>query len=78
MVSNPINRSSVDDRSNLAENADSALDLYLQQQAPTGHEQNWLPTPSGKFKLMLRAYLPGAAHLLRARRRRSDQLGQDC
>jgi hypothetical protein len=25
--------------------------------------QNWLPTPSGNFKLMLRAYLPGAAIL---------------
>ena len=28
-----------------------------------GKEQNWLPTPSARFKLMLRAYLPGAAIL---------------
>ncbi len=63
MVSNPINRSSFDDRSSLAENADGSIDIYLQQKAPTGHEQNWLPTPSGKFKLMLRAYLPGTAIL---------------
>jgi len=63
MVNNPINRSSFDDRSNLAKNADGSIDVYLQQEAPTGHEQNWLPTPSGKFKLMLRAYLPGAAIL---------------
>jgi hypothetical protein len=63
MVSNPVNRSSFDDRSNLAKNADGSIDVYLQQAAPTGHEQNWLPTPSGKFKLMLRAYLPGAAIL---------------
>ena len=26
-------------------------------------QKNWLPTPAGKFKLMLRAYLPGAAIL---------------
>lgn len=63
MVSNPIGRSSFNDRSNLAENADGSVDIYLQHAAPTGHEQNWLPTPSGKFKLMLRAYLPGAAVL---------------
>ena len=63
MVNNPINRSSFDDRSNLAKNADGSIDVYLQQEAPTGHEQNWLPTPSGKFKLMLRAYLPGRAIL---------------
>ncbi len=63
MVNNPINRSSFDDRSNLAENADGSIDVYLQQEAPSGHQQNWLPTPSGKFKLMLRAYLPGAAIL---------------
>jgi hypothetical protein len=61
MVKNPINRSSFDDRSNLAKNADGSIDVYLQTEAPTGREQNWLPTPSGKFKLMLRAYLPGAA-----------------
>jgi len=63
MVNNAINRSSFDDRSNLAKNADGSIDIYLQQKAPTGHEQNWLPAPSGKFKLMLRAYLPGAAIL---------------
>jgi len=63
MVTNAINRSSFDDRSNLAKNADGSIDIYLQQLAPTGHEQNWLPAPSGKFKLMLRAYLPGAAIL---------------
>ena len=63
MVSNPTDRSSVGDRSTLAQNADGSVDIYLQQKAPSGHEQNWLPTPAGKFKLMLRAYLPGAAIL---------------
>jgi len=63
MVNNPINRSSIDDRSDLVKSADGSVDIYLQQNAPNGHEQNWLPTPAGKFKLMLRAYLPGAAIL---------------
>jgi hypothetical protein len=63
MVDNVLKRSSFDDRSNLAKNADGSIDVYLQPTAPAGHEQNWLPTPSGNFKLMLRAYLPGAAIL---------------
>lgn len=63
MVSNPLGRSSVDDRSDLATNADGSIDIYMQHTPRTAHEQNWLPTPSGAFKLMLRAYLPGAAIL---------------
>jgi hypothetical protein len=63
MVSNPTGRSSFNDRSNLAKNADGSIDIYLQHEIPTGHEQNWLPTPAGRFKLTLRAYLPGAAIL---------------
>ncbi|WP_205760029.1 DUF1214 domain-containing protein [Arthrobacter sp. PAMC25564] len=63
MVSNPTNRYSVGDRSPLAQNADGSVDIYLQHQAPGRHEENWLPTPSGKFKLMFRVYLPGAAIL---------------
>ena len=62
-VNNPIGRHSVGDRSNLAANDDGSIDIHLQAHAPGGHEQNWLPTPSGNFKLMLRAYLPGAAIL---------------
>ncbi|MDQ4503606.1 DUF1214 domain-containing protein [Sinomonas sp. ASV322] len=63
MVNNPINRSSIDDRSSLVKNADGSVDIYLQHNAPPGHGQNWLPSPPGKFKLMLRVYLPGAAIL---------------
>jgi hypothetical protein len=63
MVNSPINRNSFDDRSDLAKNPDGSVDIYLQHTAPAGHEQNWLPTPSGSFKLMLRAYLPGTAIL---------------
>ena len=63
MVKNSINRSSVGSRSGLAPNADGSIDIYLQHTAPAGHESNWLPTPAGAFRLMLRAYLPGRAIL---------------
>ena len=63
MVSNPIDRYSVGEQSGLAPNADGAVDIYIQNTAPAGHEFNWLPAPSGNFKLMLRAYLPGRAIL---------------
>ncbi|HZC04076.1 MAG TPA: DUF1214 domain-containing protein [Ktedonobacterales bacterium] len=63
MVQNPIGRYSVGSRSGLVPNADGSIDIYIQRTAPAGHEPNWLPTPSGNFKLMLRAYLPGRAVL---------------
>jgi hypothetical protein len=63
MVSNPIDRCSVGDRSGLVPNADGSIDIYIQNAAPAGHEAGWLPAPAGNFKLMLRAYLPGAAVL---------------
>jgi hypothetical protein len=44
-------------------NADGSIDIYIQNTAPAGHESNWLPAPSGDFKLWLRVYLPGAAIL---------------
>jgi hypothetical protein len=60
-VANAAGRSSVDDRSPLAANPDGSVDIRLQRSAPDGPAQNWLPTPAGRFKLMLRAYLPGPA-----------------
>ena len=63
MVSNPIDRYSVGGRSGLVPNADGSIDIYIQRTAPAGRESNWLPAPAGKFKLMLRAYLPGRAVL---------------
>jgi len=62
-VANTINRYSVDDRSDLVPNADGSTDVYIQNTAPTGHESNWLPSPTGDFKLWLRVYQPGAAIL---------------
>jgi hypothetical protein len=63
LVANPINRYSVGDRSALVPNADGSIDIYIQLAAPAGHEANWLPAPSGDFKLWLRVYQPGAAIL---------------
>jgi hypothetical protein len=63
LVANPINRFSLSDRSGLVPNADGSIDVYIQQSAPAGHETNWLPSPSGKFKLWLRVYQPGPAIL---------------
>ncbi len=63
MVSSPTGRSSVDDHSGLVTKPDGSVDILLQPQAPSGPAQNWLPTPTRRFKLMLRAYLPGAAIL---------------
>lgn len=63
LVANPINRYSVGDRSGLVPNADGSIDIYIQHTAPAGHATNWLPAPSGTFKLWLRAYQPGAAVL---------------
>jgi hypothetical protein len=61
MVRTPTGRSSVDDHSGLVMNTDGSVDILLQPEAPSDPAANWLPTPTGRFKLMLRAYLPGAA-----------------
>jgi hypothetical protein len=62
-VPNPIERYSVSDRSGLVPNADGSVDIYLQHDAPAGHESNWLPAPTGDFILWFRVYMPGAAIL---------------
>ncbi|HYK95143.1 MAG TPA: DUF1214 domain-containing protein [Candidatus Dormibacteraeota bacterium] len=63
MVSGPTGRSSVDDHSGLVTNADGSVDILIQAQAPSGPGRNWLSAPTGRFRLMLRAYLPGRAIL---------------
>jgi hypothetical protein len=62
-VANPINRYSVGDRSGLAQNPDGSVDIFIQNDAPAGHESNWLPAPADGFILWLRAYMPRAAVL---------------
>jgi hypothetical protein len=61
IVKHPSGRSSVDDHSGLVRNSDGSVDILLQPRQPNGPAQNWVPTPTGRFKLMLRAYLPRVA-----------------
>ena len=63
MVSHSSGHHSVGDHSGLIPNPDGLIDIYIRQEAPADHEQNWLSAPEGNFKLMLRAYLPGQAVL---------------
>jgi hypothetical protein len=58
-VGNPLNRYNLGDRSDLAQNPDGSVDIYIQRTAPAGHESNWLPAPSNGFILWLRVYIPG-------------------
>lgn len=62
-VANALNRYLVGDRSGLLADADGSVDVYIQARAPAGHESNWLPAPSGNFRLWLRAYMPRATVL---------------
>ena len=57
-VANSLNRYSLNDRSNLVQNPDGSTDIYIQHKAPTGHESNWLPAPTGTFNVWLRVYMP--------------------
>lgn len=61
VVSGSTGRSSVNSHSGLVANPDGSVDILLQPHQPSGAAANWLATPRGRFKLMLRAYLPGAA-----------------
>ena len=63
IVAGASGRASVDSRAGLVPNADGSVDILLQAYETVELGTNWLPTPSGRFKLMLRAYLPGPAIL---------------
>ena len=58
IVANPINRYTINDRTNLHHNADGSFDLYIQADRPTDplQAQNWLPSPAGAFRLIWRTY----------------------
>ncbi len=57
-VDNPIRRYAVGDRTRgLVRAGDGTLTLALQPDAPAD-AANWLPTPRGPFRLVLRAYQP--------------------
>lgn len=58
-VDNPLNRYTLSSRFNFKYNADGSLDLYMQNENPGPEkEPNWLPSPKGRFILMLRLYWP--------------------
>ena len=66
LVSTSTGRSSVSSHSGLVGNPDGSVDILLQAEPPSGSGRpgavpNWIATPPGRYKLMLRAYLPGAA-----------------
>jgi len=60
LIDNPINRYSIGDRTpGLKYNPDSSLDIYIQHASPgPDKEANWLPTPEGNFRPILRMYQP--------------------
>ncbi len=60
-VNTTTGRSSVDSHSGLVTNADGSVDILLQPKQSSDETRNWVATPTGRFKLMLRAYLPGTA-----------------
>ena len=59
LVPNPLDRYVINDRTDLAENPDGSIDLYVQSDQPADPKQaqNWLPSPEGDdFRLIWRLY----------------------
>ena len=65
LVDNPIDRYSIGDRTPGLRSADhGSVTIYLQVDRPDADKvANWLPTPPGNFRPILRMYEPGAAVL---------------
>ena len=65
LVANPINRYSIGDRTpGLRFADDGSLTIYLQHDPPGPEQQaNWLPTPPGGFRPIMRMYQPNEAVL---------------
>jgi hypothetical protein len=60
LVSNPIKRYSIGDRTpGFTTNKDGSVTIYVQHKSPgPDKESNWLPAPDGPFVLALRIYWP--------------------
>ena len=65
LVDNPIDRYSIGDRTpGLVHADDGSLTVYMQPGSPGPEkEANWLPTPTGQFRPIMRMYGPEAAVL---------------
>lgn len=61
LVENPIHRYSIGDRTpGLRYDDDGSITILMQTEAPEGNQAaNWLPTPPGDFRPVLRMYVPG-------------------
>jgi hypothetical protein len=62
LVANAIDRYSIGDRTpGLRVADDGSLTIYMQTESPgTDKEANWLPTPAGDFRPIVRMYQPRA------------------
>jgi hypothetical protein len=60
LVANPIDRYSIGDRTpGLQAGSDGSVTIYLQSDSPgPGKEANWLPSPTGAFRPIMRMYQP--------------------
>jgi hypothetical protein len=60
LVANPIDRYSIGDRTaGLETDDDGSVRIYIQRDAPdTSRRSNWLPTPDGRFRPLMRMYQP--------------------
>jgi hypothetical protein len=62
LVANAIDRYSIGDRTpGLKIGDDGSVAIYVQRDAPNpGKQSNWLPTPDGRFRPLMRMYQPRA------------------
>jgi hypothetical protein len=62
LVANAIDRYSIGDRTaGLVTDDDGSVTIYIQRDAPDpAKRSNWLPTPGGRFRPLMRMYQPGA------------------
>jgi len=66
LVANPIDRYSIGDRTpGLQYGADGSITIRMQVDRPSdaAAAANWLPSPTGDFRPILRMYVPGASVL---------------
>jgi hypothetical protein len=65
LVANAIDRYSIGDRTaGLTTDDDGSATIYIQRDAPDkGKQTNWLPTPDGRFRPLMRMYQPRAGIL---------------